>query len=1061
MKLRFFTTIAGWLLLSGWLLAQKPVPFKPESNRHVQVTLPEDLSTIRLNPETAKMIRENTKDLSYAKGGPVPQTLQWTPEVLLDPNTQLLRVIRDPQTGLPIWMEGNIDKFSPKSAPVSEQAAQFLTKASRAMQVTAPAEEWRAAGQQEDELGQVHLRYRQYYKGLPVYGSEVILHARNNTVFALNGRYYPTPDLKDTKPGMDGTQAISVALNHLKQFTTVRPLSDWEKKMAALPDHEATLVIFHPDRLPGSERLAWQINAVPNLVNHWLVFVDALTGEVLQSFKETCQLAGHRHPAAANEASPPPDGPASASARDLGNANRSINTYSLGNRFYLIDATRPMYKANESKLPDDPIGAIWTINAGNTSPQQDDFNVEHVTSTNNAWNNPTAVSAHYNAGLAYEYFRTKFNRNAINGTGGTIISIINVAEDDGGAMDNAFWNGAAMFYGNGDQAFRPLALALDVAGHEMSHGVIENTANLEYYGESGAMNESFADVFGVLIDRDDWLIGEDVTKTSYISSGVLRSMQDPHNGGRNLNDNGWQPAHVNEKYNGNQDNAGVHINSGICNKAFYLFATAVGKDKAEQVYYRALDNYLVRSSKFADLRIAIVKAATDLHGANSAEVSAANSAFDQVGITGQGGGEDYQEDVETNTGDNYIIMTDTDESAIYIFTPEGQAIANPLNGVPAPGSQFSATDDGSVIVYVAEDFTLKALLFDWTNGRIQLATLSDETIWRRVAISKTGQRMAALLQQENQGGDNVMLVFDFSTDGTPSQSYLLTNPTTAQGGSNTDEVQYADAMEWDFSGEYVMYDAFNSISKTLGGNIEFWDINFLSAWDNAGSSFGDGRIEKLFSGLPENVTVGNPTFSKNSPYIIAFDYWDEGDPDDPEDDEYFILGANIETGDIGAIAQNNTIGYPNYGTDDKRLIFDTDDDLLSDAGIAMVNLADDKISANEDFSLFIEGGKWGTWFATGARELTDLSDPVATAAFAKVFPNPVRDQLNIQMELTQAENVELRLVNLLGQTVAQRSFQGFNGQNKWQWNLQNVPKGVYWLQLESATRQGILQVSVH
>lgn len=93
-------------------------------------------------------------------------------------------------------------------------------------------------------------------------------------------------------------------------------------------------------------------------------------------------------------------------------------------------------------------------------------------------------------------------------------------------MGNAFWNGQAMFYGNGDNAFQPLAKGLDVAGHEMTHGVVEGTANLEYQGKSGALNQSFADIFGVMIDRDDWKIGEDVVKTSAFPSGALRSMGD-------------------------------------------------------------------------------------------------------------------------------------------------------------------------------------------------------------------------------------------------------------------------------------------------------------------------------------------------------------------------------------------------------------------------------------------------------------------------------------------------------------------------------------------------------
>ena len=88
--------------------------------------------------------------------------------------------------------------------------------------------------------------------------------------------------------------------------------------------------------------------------------------------------------------------------------------------------------------------------------------------------------------ITYEYFKSKFGRNSINGPGGNIISLVNVADEDGASMENAFWNGQAVFYGNGGTRFKSLAAALDVAAHELGHGVISNTANLEYIGQSGS-----------------------------------------------------------------------------------------------------------------------------------------------------------------------------------------------------------------------------------------------------------------------------------------------------------------------------------------------------------------------------------------------------------------------------------------------------------------------------------------------------------------------------------------------------------------------------------------------
>ena len=104
-------------------------------------------------------------------------------------------------------------------------------------------------------------------------------------------------------------------------------------------------------------------------------------------------------------------------------------------------------------MPDDPIGVLWTIDASNSSVN--DMTYRQLTTTNNVWNSPTAVSAHYNGAVAYEYFKTKHGRISLNGKGGTITSIINITDETGKGFDNAFWNGEFMGYGNGKDAFEP------------------------------------------------------------------------------------------------------------------------------------------------------------------------------------------------------------------------------------------------------------------------------------------------------------------------------------------------------------------------------------------------------------------------------------------------------------------------------------------------------------------------------------------------------------------------------------------------------------------------------
>ncbi|NJK87368.1 MAG: M4 family metallopeptidase, partial [Bacteroidales bacterium] len=137
-------------------------------------------------------------------------------------------------------------------------------------------------------------------------------------------------------------------------------------------------------------------------------------------------------------------------------------------------------------------------------------------------------------------------------------------------------------------------------------------------------------------------------------------MADPHNGGTSLSDNGFQPKHVNEMYLGEEDNHGVHINSGIPNHAFYLFATALGdKDKAGDIFYKTLTDYLTKSSQFIDLRRGVIQAATDMYGEGSNEVAEAKNVFNAVGIT-DGDMTDVFPTFPENPGEEYVLVYNTE-----------------------------------------------------------------------------------------------------------------------------------------------------------------------------------------------------------------------------------------------------------------------------------------------------------------------------------------------------------------------------------------------------------------
>lgn len=221
--------------------------------------------------------------------------------------------------------------------------------------------------------------------------------------------------------------------------------------------------------------------------------------------------------------------------------------------------------------------------------------------------------AHDYAGSVYNYYDNTHNRLSYDGLGAMLRSTVHYGVD----YNNAFWNGEQMTYGDG-------TAVLDVVAHELTHGVIETTANLEYQFQSGAMNESFADIFGAMVDRDDWLMGEDLPPDMLAGHEALRDLSNPERFGH--------PAHTEDWVSTCNDNQGVHTNSGIFNKAYYNIATALGKSRAERIFYRSLVTYLHPSSSFRDGRAAAVQAAVDLYG-DGEEKAAVEEGFNAVGIT--------------------------------------------------------------------------------------------------------------------------------------------------------------------------------------------------------------------------------------------------------------------------------------------------------------------------------------------------------------------------------------------------------------------------------------------
>lgn len=994
-----------------------------------------------------------------------PATVTSTPYASL-PSLSLssqedLEIYRDPKTDQPIWIKGIPTNLDRDKTSTEEKVFAYLQAVQEIIHINQPENEFSITNIQTDAKGHLHVRLQQLLEGIKIYGSEIMLHSNTTDFQLFNGRYFPTPQLDIRQQNITQAQAEQTVKSEIINETTLLELSAEALKFVDGEPLKSTLMIYHPENNPEQPRLVWHVEIIPNITNRWEYFVDANTGEILFHHKNICQLFGwhedHEHHScgaknpivSTKNLSTTNDlvfSEETAVANDLSNVSRQFSVWRDGNDWLMIDASRNMYNAAQSNLPGSAVGVIGTFDANNTYPGQgSSINVVNH-GNNNSWPR-NEVSAHYNAGIAYEYFRTVFGRNSIKNQGENIFSVINVSDEDGNSMDNAFWNGETMFYGNGNQAFNaPLAKALDVAGHEMAHGVVQSTANLVYQGEAGALNESFADIFGAMIDREDWQIGEEVANPSVFPTGTMRDMANPNNGG-NSNNFYWQPAHYNERYTGSQDNGGVHINSGIPNHAYYLFATSngIGKAKAEQVFYKALNDYLVMSSQFVDLRIAVIQAATDLHGNGSNEVAAAAAAFDAVGIAGGSGG-NYEIDVEANPGDDFILWSNDNLTDINTSTalPELTTLGSFLeddNHISRP----SISDDGTELTFVHSDGSIRLLVLDWSSGSPQLESnfiLNSTSTWRNIVVSKDGTKVAALYGDLTQGEyDNEILIYDFVSE--TGQWFPLSNPTTANGLS-TGDVLYADALEFDITGEFLLYDAFNQIPSSFGEDIEYWDIGLLKVWDNSTNNFAnstDPQISKIFNNLGEQVSVGNATFAKNSPYVIAFDHIEGG----LSGTNYSVYGVNIQTGEQGVIFNGNKPGYPSYSVDDQFVMFSITNSGLDILAFRQVNT--DKTAGINDAFILIENATWGAWYAIGERDLVSNNDLLTLSNEFSVLPNPSAGRLNLRYTGTTQTEMSVKLYDALGQLIGQKRLNLAPESTTALFDLNNSPSGSYILQI--------------
>ncbi|MET7638540.1 M4 family metallopeptidase [Streptomyces sp. NPDC005438] len=441
--------------------------------------------------------------------------------------------------------------------------------------------------------GATHVRYERTYDGLPVLGGDLVVHK------SKAGK--TTSVTKNTKA-------------EIKVASTKAPAAHQPKAAKAKGSEAPRKVIWAKD---GKPVLAWetviggtQKDGTPNQLH---VITDATTGKKLLEFQ----------------------GIHTGTGESTYGGSVELSTTEDGGKFNLTDGDR---------------GGHTTSNLDNGQSGDGEL----FTDDDDKWGDGTAadpqtagVDAHYGAAVTWDYYKNVHGREGIKGDGEGASSRVHYGDN----YVNAFWDDSCfcMTYGDGEGNEHPLT-SIDVAAHEMSHGVTSHTANLTYAGESGGLNEATSDIFGTAVefnaenseDVGDYLIGEEIDING--DGSPLRYMDEPSKDGSSL-----------DFWDENAGDVDVHYSSGIANHFFYLLSEGsgekeingvkynsptkggedvegIGRESAEKIWFKALTENMTSDTDYAAAREATVKAATDLFGADSAELKGVEAAWDGVNV---------------------------------------------------------------------------------------------------------------------------------------------------------------------------------------------------------------------------------------------------------------------------------------------------------------------------------------------------------------------------------------------------------------------------------------------
>ncbi|MGW7384002.1 M4 family metallopeptidase [Streptomyces sp. NPDC054794] len=461
----------------------------------------------------------------------------------------------------------------------------------------------------KDADGTVHTRYERTYAGLPVLGGDLVVHtAKSGRTEGVTKATKSAIKVASLKPQITAGKAEKQALTSAKAAGSAKTAADGARRVIWAGSGKPVLAY---ETVVGG----LQDDGTPNQLH---VITDAATGKKLYEYQ----------------------GIETGTGKSLYSGTVTLNTTKSGTTYQLNDSTRGGHKTyNKKHSSSTSQGTLFT--------DADDTWGTGTASSSTA-DQTAAVDAAYGAQVTWDFYKNTFGRSGIKDNGVAAYSRVHY----GSAYVNAFWDDDCfcMTYGDGESNTHPLT-SLDVAGHEMSHGVTSNTAGLEYSGESGGLNEATSDIFGTGVefyannasDPGDYLIGEKIDING--DGSPLRYMDKPSKDGGSA-----------DSWSSSVGNLDVHYSSGVANHFFYLLSegsgsktingvtynsptsngstvTGIGRAKALQIWYKALTTYFTSTTNYKSARTGTLSAAAALYGSTSTEYKTVAAAWSAVNVS--------------------------------------------------------------------------------------------------------------------------------------------------------------------------------------------------------------------------------------------------------------------------------------------------------------------------------------------------------------------------------------------------------------------------------------------